>query len=262
MISLTGALGGALLISFLITVLELTEVVAIVYALGAGRPSLRPGAMGSAAGVAVVGGIGILVGVGLTVIPSDITLIAGSALLWGFGFFLLRSTVKTYFKEAKKALGITDSGGHEDGEHLSDRALFAAAFSVGMVETTEAVIVLIAVAAGGYGLEALIGFAAGAALLLALGITLHEKIRTIKVPPLKWIGTSLLFTFAFFWAVESLVDAGRFAWPPLPYGIPPDIQLVPIFLIAMLLVRSAVMFRVNAKVRALPPRSPSKGPAA
>jgi uncharacterized membrane protein len=248
---LVGALGGALLISFLITVLELTEVVAIVYALGAGRSSLRPGALGSASGVAVVGAVGLVVGIGLSAIPSDYTLIVGSALLWGFGFFLLRSTVKTYFKEAKKARGIAESGGHEGDEHLSDHALFAAAFSVGMVETTEAVIVLVAVAAGGYGLEALLGFAAGAALLFTLGVVLHERIRRIKVPPLKWVGTSLLFTFAAFWAIESLVDAGRLAWPSLPYGVPPDVLLLPLFLMALGLVRVAVSFRVRAKIAAL-----------
>ncbi len=252
---LAGNIGGALLLSFLITVLELTEVVAIVYALGAGRKSLRHGALGSASGVAVVGAAGLVVGVGLSRIPVDYTLIAGAVLLYAFGFFLLRSTVKTYFKEAKKARGIVDSGsGHEEGENLSDHALFAAAFSVGAVETTEAVIVLVAVAAGGYGWEALVGFAAGAILLLSLGIALHERIRRIKVPPLKWIATSLLFTFAVFWTLESLVSAGKLSWPSLG-GLPPDILILPIFVVALGCVKAAVTYRVNAKLAVLPQKS-------
>lgn len=251
MLSISGDAGGALLAAFLITMLELTEVVAVVYALGAGAKSMLPGAAGAVSGAAVVGGISLGIGFGLGAIPIRYTLVVGALLLYGFGCFLLRSTVKTYFREAKKAAGIKDPFQSKEGsDALDDRALFAGAFSVGAIEMLEAAVVLIAIAAGGFAIEAVIGFAVGATILIVIGFVMRESIRKIKIPQLKWLATSLLFTFAVFWSLESLVEAGRLSWPQLG-GVPDDVLILPIFLIALLFVRIAVDIGVKVRMTAL-----------
>ncbi len=250
-----GSIIGAFLAAFLVTDLELTEVVAIVYALGASSRDMRPAIHGAIAGVAVVGLIALGTGIALVSVARLITtvtfylLIVSAVMLWGFGFFLLRSTVKTYFREAKKRIGKGEPP-HSAEEEFGSKALFSGGFSVGAVETLEAVIVLLALTAGGYGPEALLGFGAGVILLVSLGIALHENIRKLKVPPLKWIGTTLLFTFAVFWSGEAISQRTSFAWPSVG-PLPPDILLVPIFLVALLAVRGAVSLRVAGKLAAL-----------
>lgn len=246
-----GNAAGALIVAFLITVLELTEVVAIVYALGASAEDMRPGIHGALSGVALVGLVALATGVAIAHFLGPVTLyllIVSALLLWGFGFFLLRSTVKTYFREAKKHLPTASRD--TAGEDLSSKALFSGGFSVGSVETLEAVIVLLALTAGGYGLEALLGFLAGGALLATLGYLLHENIRKVKVPQMKWIGTSLLFTFAVFWTGEALVDQGVFAWPSLG-PLPVDLLILPILGVALLIIRGVVSLRVASKMASL-----------
>ena len=67
----------------------------------------------------------------------------------------------------------------------------------------------------------------------------------MKVPPLKWIATSLLFTFAVFWTVESLGNLGVISWPSTIHGIPSDIVLVPFFIVSFLAVRVAILLRLD-----------------
>ena len=249
MVLFTGTAAAALLAAVLITVLELTEVVAIVYALGAGAKNMRPGLAGAVAGVGVVGGIALVVGYGLTQVANrgylTYTLIAGAGVLWFFAFFLLRSTFKTYLKEDRKKRGVAAGGPVHHDEGLGPRALFATAFSVGAIETLEAVVVLIGLVLGGSAWEAVVGAVIGGVILVAAGIALHERIRRMKVPPLKWIATSLLFTFAVFWTVESLGNLGVISWPSTIHGIPSDIVLVPFFIVSFLAVRVAILLRLD-----------------
>jgi uncharacterized membrane protein len=245
-----GSAAGALLVAFLITVLELTEVVAIVYALSASNRSMRQGVLGAISGVVFVSLLALVAGVVIVQYQSvaeTILLIVSALLLWGFGIVLFRSTIKSYFKEALKKKGTGDKGSQPVTDELGSKALFSGGFSVGAVETLEAVIVLLALTAGGYGDEAVIGFIAGGALLLILGYVLHDSIRKVKVPPLKWVGTTLLFTFAIFWSGESMEDAGWFNWPTFGTNFS-DIVLVPIFVLTLVAVWYAVNFRVGQKL--------------
>ncbi|MGI0067497.1 MAG: hypothetical protein ACREB9_03620, partial [Thermoplasmata archaeon] len=107
---------------------------------------------------------------------------------------------------------------------------FAAGFTVGAVEATEAVAVLVPLAAGGAAGSALVGaLAAGAVLAICVALV-HERIRRIKAPWLKLGATSLLFAFATFWGGEAL----GLAWPA------GDVFLIPLFVVALLLVRAAL----------------------
>jgi len=229
-----------------------------VYAIGAGSRSMRPAA-GASGGVVLVALIALGTGVAITRFPLQYTLVGAALLLWGFGFFLLRSTLRTYLREARKKRGIqsTKRGGLEE-PGLSDHALLAGSFSVGVVETVEAVVVLVALTAGGFGLEAALGFILGGILLLGVGVAFHERIRRLKVPPLKWVATSLLFTFAVFWSGESAGLWSRITFPTVGgVVVPVDVVLLPVFAVALALVWVAIAMRLRADRRADEARAPS-----
>lgn len=214
----------ALVVGFLITLLEMTEVVALVYALSADHHTVAHGAAGAVTGTTVIALIAFTAGALIIALPREYLLYASALTLTGFGVFLFRSTVRSYRRaqlpppEAKPS-------------NSSRSALqFAGGFSVGAIEATEVVVVLIALAAAGFGFSALIGALAAGAVLVGATWVVHERIRRIKVPWLKLGATSMLFTFAVFWMGE----AANIAWPGA------DLILIPLFLLSLLLVRGAV----------------------
>ncbi|MGI0054873.1 MAG: hypothetical protein ACREBZ_04025 [Thermoplasmata archaeon] len=211
-----------LLLAFVITLLEMTEVVLLIFALGIEHGSVRHGAMGAAAGVALVAGVAAVAGATLAAIPSAELLAASAIVLAAFGVFLFRSTLRSYRRARQPA--------SERGPPPSAPVHFAAGFTVGAVEATEAVAVLVPLAAGGAAGSALVGaLAAGAVLAICVALV-HERIRRIKAPWLKLGATSLLFAFATFWGGEAL----GLAWPA------GDVFLIPLFVVALLLVRAAL----------------------
>ena len=220
--------------AFLVTMLEMTEVVALVFAVSAGGPGLRTVIYGALSGVAIVSAIALVAGAALERLPSDLLLGPSAVVLAAFGVFLFRSTLRSY----RRARAIQPGGG---GAVAPPHPVveFGGGLSVGLVETTEAVIVLLALAAPGYGLTALVAALVAGALLVALAWVLHGQIRRIKVPPLKAGATALLFTFSVFWAGEAV----HLAWP---YG---DLTLVPLFVVAVGLVRAALWAADRPSVR-------------
>ena len=213
----------ALLVAFVITLLEMTEVVALVFALSADQASVTHGALGAVGGTATVALVALAFGAVILAFPRPDLLWASAVVLAGFGVFLFRSTLKTY-RRARAAAAGASTAGHRPVLQ------FAGGFSVGAVEATEAVVVLLALAAAGYGLSAIVGAVLAGGILVAASALVHERIRRIKVPWLKLGATSLLFSFAVFWMGE----AAGFAWPG------GDLVLVGLFLVGLLLVRGAV----------------------
>jgi len=214
----------ALLAAFLITVLEMTEVVALVFALAADHTTVRHGALGAVGGTAVVAALAFGFGAVLIAFPRQYLLWGSALVLAAFGVFLFRSTLKTYRRRRAAAAGAAPSPAGKNA------AQFAGGFSVGAVESTETVVVLLALAAAGYGFSALVGAALGGALLVIAAFLVHDRIRRIKVPWLKVGGTSMVFTFAVFWGGE----AAGFQWPG------GDLFLVPLVVMEVLLVRGGV----------------------
>jgi Ca2+/H+ antiporter, TMEM165/GDT1 family len=223
MVSLYGpALVGALLI----TVLEMTEIVALVVALGHEGKALRAGAVGAFVGIFVVGGAAVLSAAAIESLPRTTLLAASASLLGAFGVFLFQSTLRS-FRRARAMRGALAGAGPE---RFSGALPFAGGFSIGAIETLEAVVVLLAFAAAGYGASAVVGAFIGGGLLALLAWLLHGQIRKIKVVWLKLGATALLFSFAVFWGGEAIgVD-----WPGA------DLILVPFFLAGLLLVRAGV----------------------
>ncbi|HYB79507.1 MAG TPA: hypothetical protein VEG66_07105 [Thermoplasmata archaeon] len=193
----------ALLAAFLITVLEMTEVVALVFALAADHSTVRHGALGAVGGTAVVAAIALGFGAVIIAFPRAYLLWGSAVVLAGFGVFLFRSTLRTYQRRRDPS---ASPGAPTSGQTV---AQFAGGFSVGAVESTETVIVLLALAAAGYGLSALVGAVLGGALLVIVALVVHDRIRRIKVPWLKVGATAVVFSFALFWGGE----AAGVVWP-------------------------------------------------
>jgi len=223
----------ALIAAFLITVLEMTEVVALVFALAADHTTVRHGALGAVGGTAVVSAIALGFGAILIAFPRSYLLWGSAFVLAAFGVFLFRSTLKTY---RKRRAGPAAAPSASTGQSA---AQFAGGFSVGAVESTETVIVLLALAAAGYGFSALIGAVLGGALLVAVAFVVHDRIRRIKVPWLKVGGTAVVFSFALFWGGE----AAGVAWPG------GDLILLVFVAVAILLVRGGVGLVMRAFAR-------------
>lgn len=213
----------AFLLAFLITLVEMTEVVALVFALSAESTSVRHGGMGAAAGTAVVGAVAVGFSAALIALPHEWLLIGSSVALAAFGVFVFRSTLKAYRRARAASAGAPPPAPR-------GALLFAGGFTVGAVEATEAVIVLVALAAAGHPLEAIVGALTGGLLLIVAAALVHERIRRIKVPTLKLGACALLFAFAVFWTGE----AAGVPWPGA------DLILVPLFLVGVVAVRGGV----------------------
>ncbi len=213
---------SALVVAFVVTMLEMTEVVALVFALGADHATLRPAASGAVAGTATVALLAIGAGAVLLAVPTALLLWGAAGTLAAFAVFLFRSTLRTYRRARAGSPPPIGPRGHA--------VQFVGGFTVGAVEATEAVIVLLALTAGGQGLAAIVGAVAGGAVLVVAAFAVHERIRRIKVPWLKLGATSMVLTFATFWAGE----AAGVAWPG------DDLFLVPIFVIALVVVWAGI----------------------
>jgi uncharacterized membrane protein len=224
----------ALVVAFVITVVEMTEVVALVYALSAEHQTIAHGAYGAVSGTTVVALIALGFGAAIVAFPRQYLLWASALLLLAFGVFLFRSTVRTYRRA--RAAGAPRAAPPPSAKR--DAAQFAGGFSVGAVEATETVVVLVALAAAGYGVSALVGALLGGTVLVVAAVLVHERIRRIKVPTLKLGATSMLFTFAVFWTGEAV----GFSWPR------GDLALIPLFVVALLIVRGAIAIVVPPTV--------------
>jgi Ca2+/H+ antiporter, TMEM165/GDT1 family len=221
--------------AFIITLVEMTEVVALVFALGSHHGSIRTGALGAIAGTAAVSLVALAFGAALVALPRSYLLWGSSIALIAFGLFLFRSTVRSYRRARAAHAGSDLAAPPTKSSHAIQ---FGGGFSVGVVEAVETVIVLIALAAAGYGVSALVGALAGGVLLVGVAAAMHERVRRLKVPLLKLGATSLLFAFAVFWAGEAL----GFPWPGA------DLILIPLFAVSFVLVRSVVGFLSRAEI--------------
>lgn len=217
--------GPAVLVAFVITLLEMTEVVILVFALSADQSTIARGAWGAVGGTATVALIALGFGALLIAFPRQYLLWASAALLVGFGAYMFRGTLRS-FRRARAAAQGTPSAPPKGRGAVQ----FAGGFTVGAIEATEAVVVLLAIAAAGYAPSAIVGAVAAGAILVAATAVVHDQIRRIKVPWLRLGATSMLFTFAVFWAGE----AAGVAWPGS------DLFLIPLFLLSLLLVRGVV----------------------
>jgi Ca2+/H+ antiporter, TMEM165/GDT1 family len=213
----------ALVAGFVITLLEMTEVIALVFALSAEHRSLAPGAAGALAGIAVVSVLAAALGTVLLGLPRTALLTGAALALLTFGGVLFRSTLRTYRSDRAGSMG-------RQSPPPFPSIQFGGGFAVGGIEATEVVVVLIALAAAGDGFSALVGALTAGAVLVVAAVLVAQQVRRIKVPWLKWGATAMLFTFGVFWAGE----AGGVRWPA------GELFLAPLFALALGAVRGGI----------------------
>lgn len=144
----------------------------------------------SLAGVLLVLIPNFTVGRYIVYLPLDYVLAASAVILFYFGYRLLRSA-RRYFK------GMNKGGGSEE-----ERGDLAVVFTVSAIEAFEAALVLIALIPKSYA-STLMGTLIAAAVVVVLTALIKNQVARIRLPHLKYILSSLLFSLGTLWAMEA-----------------------------------------------------------
>ena len=203
--------------AFLTSLVEVVEAFTIVLAVATLR-GWRPAAVGTAAGLAVLAGIVVLLGPLLDRIPIASLQLAIGILLLLFGMGWLR-------KASLRAAGVIalhdeDAIFTAEADQLSEQARqqqrnlgWAAgitALKAVVLEGLEVVFIVIAVGAGrGLLVPASLGALAACALVLAIGAVVHRPLSRVPENILKFGVGVMLSAFGVFWTGEGL----GIAWP-------------------------------------------------
>ena len=203
--------------AFLASLVEVVEAFTIVLAVATLR-GWRPAAVGTAAGLAVLAGIVVLLGPLLDRVPIASLQLAIGILLLLFGMGWLR-------KASLRAAGVIplhdeDATFAAEADQLSEQARqhqrnlgWAAgitALKAVVLEGLEVVFIVIAVGAGrGLLVPASLGALAACALVLAIGAVVHRPLSHVPENILKFGVGVMLSAFGVFWTGEGL----GIAWP-------------------------------------------------
>jgi uncharacterized membrane protein len=212
----TAHLWTSTLASFIASLVECVEALTVVLAVGATR-GWRAALLGVSAALAILAAIILVLGRALTRVPlHQLQLIVGTMLLL-FGLRWLRKAIlrsagliplhdeaAAFAKDSAKLSTASQNQGF-------DRLGFATAFNITMLEGTEVVFIVIAVAAGGTGLVLPASLGAVAALLTvaALGVVVHRPLSRVPENTLKFFVGTLLSAFGTFWIGEGM----KLNWP-------------------------------------------------
>jgi Ca2+/H+ antiporter, TMEM165/GDT1 family len=203
--------------AFLASLVEVVEAFTIVLAVATLR-GWRPAAAGTAAGLAVLAGIILLLGPLLDRVPITSLQLAIGILLLLFGMGWLR-------KASLRAAGIIPLH-DEDAIFATEAAQLGeqtrrqrrnlpwvagiTAFKAVLLEGLEVVFIVIAVGAGrGLLVPAGLGALAACALVLAVGAVIHRPLSRVPENTLKFGVGVMLSAFGVFWTGEGL----GVAWP-------------------------------------------------
>ncbi len=202
--------GSALLASFLASLVECVEALTIVLAVGVVR-GWRPALIGAAAAAAVLALLVAVFGPGLRLVPLAALQTLIGALLLLFGMRWLRKAVL----RAGGVIPLRDEAANYAGETQALRSAAADAgrwdpvglmtsFKAVMLEGTEVVFIVIAVAAAGDALvPAATGALAAAALVVLAGFMLHRPLARVPENALKFAVGIMLSSFGAFWLGEG-----------------------------------------------------------
>ena len=214
--------GTSVIASFLASLVECVEALTVVLAVGSVR-GWRSAIAGSAAAVALLLLTVAALGNALTHIPLPVIQLGVGALLLLFGLRWLRKAIlrsagliplhdeELAFEKSSAAMR---TGG---GRSSWDKAAFAAAFNITMLEGAEVVFIVIAIGAGSAGtlLPASLGAVAALLTVIALGFVLHRPLARVPENTLKFAVGVLLCGFGTFWAGEGM----HLAWPAADWSI-------------------------------------------
>jgi uncharacterized membrane protein len=203
--------------SFLASGVEFVEALTVILAVGTVR-GWRAALGGAAAALVVLAGMVVVLGPALQTVPLAWVRQTVGALMLLFGLRWLR-------KASLRAAGIIAL--HDEAEAFErtterlraggavgiglDRAGFATAFQVTMLEGVEVVFIVVAIGAGGAGLllPAALGAFAALVLVTLLGLAVHRPLASVPENTLKLVVGVLLSAYGVFWFGEGIgVD-----WP-------------------------------------------------
>lgn len=211
--------------SFLAALVECVEAMTIVLAVGTVR-GWRSAFAGAGGALLVLAGVTLLFGPALARLPvRGMQLLVGlllllfgmrwlaKAMLRAIGAIALRDEAAVFRTEAANLhMGaISDRWG-------VDAVATATAFKAVLLEGTEVVFIVLAIAAGRAGLlgPAVAGAAAAAALVLLLGLAVHRPLARVPENTLKFAVGILIAAFGIYWTGEGL----GIAWPGHDAAIP------------------------------------------
>jgi uncharacterized membrane protein len=209
--------GGTFATTFLASVVEAIEMVAIVIGVGMIR-GWRSALIGAGVGLVVLVVLGIGLGSALTAIPIDTLRLVVGALLLAFGLGWLRKGVTRV--AAKGFAGdeeeVEDVGSHEHRYGI-DWTGFVLTFKGVLLEGLEIAFIVVTFGATANHLTiAAIGGASAVVLVAVLGVTFHRSLRQIPRSVLILTVGLMLTTFGTFWAAEGVgVD-----WPGDEIALP------------------------------------------
>lgn len=148
---------------------------------------------GTALGVITVMVPTFLIGSYISRLPLLYVRLFSATLLLYFGIRLARSARRSIIYQRK---------GFPQKDEEKTAGLWAASYSVGLVEAFEAAIVLVALAPQGI-VSTLYGMLAGVAATLVGAYILKSQVRKMKQAAMKSVVSALLLSFSAFWYTES-----------------------------------------------------------
>jgi uncharacterized membrane protein len=248
------SLAPTVLASFMASMVEFVEALTIVLAVGIVR-GWRSALLGTAAALAVLVALVLLLGPALARIPLPVVQLVVGTLLLMFGLRWLRKAVlraagvlalhdeaKAFAEEteALRRLGRAGAG-------AIDKVAFATSFKIVMLEGIEVVFIVIAIGAGGPLLmPASVGALLALAVVVVLGLFVHKPLAQVPENALKFGVGVLLSAFGTFWVGEGI----GLEWPGNDWAV---LALVAVFLgIGLALVPLCRRLRSAAPVRAKP----------
>ncbi|MGL4967380.1 MAG: COG4280 domain-containing protein [Inquilinus sp.] len=206
----TTAVISTITAAFLGSFVEVVEAFTIILAVGVSQ-NWRPAFIGTAAALAVLAVLLLLLGPLLELIPIEALQFAIGTLLILFGLRWLRKAILRASgliplrDEARAFAAETDQLRRRSAERRADWLAGVAAFKAVLLEGVEVVFIVIAVGAGrgmiGY---ASLGAAAACLLVLMIGLAVHRPLSRVPENTLKFTVGLLLTAFGVFWTGEGL----------------------------------------------------------
>ncbi|OWY12892.1 hypothetical protein B6V73_18095 [Thioclava sp. JM3] len=197
--------------AFLASIVEVVEAFTIVLAVGTAR-GWRPAIVGTAAALAVLGLVVLILGPALRFIPIQALQLVVGMLLLLFGMGWLRKAVLRsagVIALHDETLAYDEETAELRSQTGSPRTLQwiagIAAFKAVLLEGLEVAFIVVAVGAGkGLLWEASLGALAACALVLIVGAAVHKPLSQVPENTLKFGVGVMLSAFGVFWTGEGL----------------------------------------------------------
>ncbi|MCY0150946.1 TMEM165/GDT1 family protein [Hoeflea alexandrii] len=197
--------------AFLASIVEVVEAFTIVLAVGTTR-GWRPAIVGTAAALAVLGLVVLILGLALRFIPIQVLQLVVGILLLLFGMGWLRKAVlrsagvialhdETLAYDEETAELRSQTGSPQTLKWIAGITAFKAV----LLEGLEVAFIVVAVGAGkGLLWEASLGALAACALVLIVGAAVHKPLSQVPENTLKFGVGVMLSAFGVFWTGEGL----------------------------------------------------------